>query len=289
MNDEFKPTTQSQRMPLDNPPPTAQKVLSNLDDDQNLEKILRRAENFQKAYTTIINRALNLTNIHDWIDQRGTPYLTSTGAQRIAIFASVQIINVVCHEIKSKDEKGTDYIEITYSGTGIFLDKSIHEIGVASSKDEFFCKRKDKDDNPIFLPLSEIQVINIRKKAHTNFINRLIKNLLGIAPTWEELSIITKGKITLDKVVSIKNKKDQTPQSKAQRAEIRIMVMEICNNDQIEAKKYLNDVTSFTNKKGERIKGVSHVDRLSEKQIPIIHKKVSEAYHRLVNERGTQQ
>lgn len=150
----------------------------------------RRIEMMQKVKIL----ALKSTNNDDWVDQQGKPYLTASGAEKVARLFGVKIRNVKQEKIVSSDEKGDFYY---YLVTGVAELKGggdfIEAVGTCSSKDQFFAKKGGN-----LKPLSEIDETNILKAAYSNFIGNAITRLLGIRNmTWEELkeSGVDQGKV----------------------------------------------------------------------------------------------
>lgn len=268
--------------------PKAAVVLNDLHSDGDVEKALQKAERFQRAFSTIIKRAYNLTNVNDWIDQNGTPYLQFSGSTKIATQLGINIVRCECAKEVLTDDDGKQYIEYTYEAIGVFLGRETHEVGVANSKDDFFAKRK-KNGKTYLLPLSEINLPNVKKKAHTNLLNRLIKNLVGLSHTWEEISEITDGKITREKCskVSYKSQKKELPNDIIKkRAEIRTMIIEMHAGNAKQSREYLKSKTAWVNKQGKKIEGIELTDKLTENQINFLYPKIKQEHTDFLTERG---
>jgi len=251
---------------------------------QNLEMAIQQAENFVKLQDRIRKMAVNLTNTNDWIDQNGTPYLQASGCSKIAGAFGLRVYGVETVGEKDIDDKG-EFLIYNTSGYSAWNGNEVHEIGSATSRDDFFAKRKDDNGNSILLPLQEIDRADIRKKSHTNFMNRIIKRQLGLTYTWEELAEASSGKITKEKCGSVKYEKgrkggstDTDPKTKDHRAELRNKVLEMAGGDTKTARTMLETFSQWTNKKGELVAGKTNVDQLSEKQVNIVLDKVRKEY-----------
>jgi hypothetical protein len=142
--------------------------------------------------------ALKATRNIDWVDQDGTPYLQSTGAEKVArIFGlSTEILSV--EKVWSEDPKGRFYMFVTtgrvWMGQG---DDGIVVVGTCSERDKLFSRGGSVAPDET----------NIRKKSFTNFFGNAVKRYVGLRNmTWEDLAVAgikPKTKVTYDK------KKDQ--------------------------------------------------------------------------------
>jgi len=240
-----------------------------------LERSVQRAENYIKFLDRIRKYSISMTNIYDWVDQQGVPYLTIFGCQKLAIGFGITIEDVQGRQETMSDSIG-DIIEYVYEGFGSWNNKTLHAIGSCNSRDKFFARRKNQENGQeYFLPLSEISIPNLRKKAHTNFLNRLIKGLLGLNFTWEEIEKYSNGRITQKNVRQITYDKGKhggkpvtdKPAIVKLRSQLRSMILELHNNNKTNARKYLQKMTTFTTNDGKEIMGKETVDELSEQQI----------------------
>jgi hypothetical protein len=148
----------------------------------------RRIANIEK----IIGLALRITNEHDWVDQQGKPYLTASGAEKIARLFGVCWSNIKTEKILTEDEKGKFYF---YQTSGIFSlrNDKVEAVGTCSSKDQFFAKRGGQ-----LLPLSDVDETNIMKASYSNCTVNGITRLLGLRNlTWEQVesSGLKRGKV----------------------------------------------------------------------------------------------
>lgn len=130
----------------------------------------------------IITMAISRTNENDWVDQQGKPYMTASGAEKIARLFGVCWKNVTSEKIMSSDETGPFYF-YEYKGVFTFGQDSITAVGTCSQKDQFFSK-----SGGTAKPLSEIDETNIRKAAYSNMVVNGVTRILGIRNlTWEQV------------------------------------------------------------------------------------------------------
>lgn len=163
------------------------------------DDLINLAEKRLHNLTKILNLSLRVTNHYDWVDQNGKPYLTSSGAEKIARLFGISWKIEKIEKVKTEDEKGEFYY---YQATGVFsLGKdSIVAVGTCSSKDAFFAKVKDE-----WKPLSEIDETNIMKSSYSNCIVNGITRILGLRNlTWEQ---VKEGGIDVNQVAKIEYKK----------------------------------------------------------------------------------
>lgn len=172
--------------------------------DDILVRVAEQAEKRIDAVNKIKRLALRVTNAHDWTDQGGKPYLQVSGGEKVARLFGISW--TISEPIFEAEEGG--HFSYTYTGTFSLSGASIEAVGTRSSKDGFFKKygNKDEDGNKTVLPPSEIDKGDVKKSAYTNLIGNGITRLLGIRNlTWEELD--TAG-IKKDNVGKVDYKKD---------------------------------------------------------------------------------
>lgn len=130
----------------------------------------------------IVKLSISRTNENDWVDQGGKPYLTCSGAEKIARLFGVCWKDVESEKVISADETGQFYFYET-SGTFTLGQDSIRAVGTCSQKDQFFAKSGKE-----MKPLSEIDETNIRKSSYSNMVVNGITRILGIRNlTWKEV------------------------------------------------------------------------------------------------------
>lgn len=266
-------------------------------DIRTIEESVAQAEKYVGLLSKIRLMSIKLTNNMDWSNQGGKPYLEKSGCDKIASAFGLKIYSPEFTKETLKDDKG-EYIMFTCSGEGEWNNSRESEIGACTTRDDFFGKKGGD-----YKPLSEVDLTDIKKKAFTNLANRLIKKLLGLSFTWEEISAMTAGKISKDSVQTVtfsqgsKGGNTDSPETKKLREEIRTMILKIVGNDESLAKLKLEELTGFmgknkTTNEPEFIKGRQNVAQLSEKQVQITHgkcKKLIEDFNKSLDEQAAKE
>lgn len=248
---------------------------------ESIERSVETAERYMNALNSIRKMAINMTNQLDWVDENGTPYLQKAGCDKIAGGFGIRSADVTCEKEKEEDKNG-QYVTYTYSGNGMWMNNVTHEIGTASSRDAFFANRTVNGER-IKLPLDEVNCMDVKKKAHTNMMNRLIKRLLGLSFTWEEIEQISNGRITRQggaRVTYDKGKKGgntMTSEQKNERTEIANRILALVGGDKPSAENWLENETKFTTKDGKNIAGKRSMNDITDKQIPFIKRALDKA------------
>ncbi|MGW8324053.1 MAG: hypothetical protein ACWGNI_00025 [Desulfobacterales bacterium] len=256
----------------------------------NLEQSIQAAEKYVNLMDRIRKMAIKLLNITDISNQGGKPYIEKSGCDKIGAAFGIQIQNAEFTRELFNDDKG-DYYIYTCEGSGRWNNNEEKEVGVASSRDDFFGTFKDKGDKK-FKPLSEVDPCDIKKKALTNFSNRIIKKLIGLSFSWEEFSELSGGKITQETVKKVEFGKGSrggntdSPDTKKLRDECRTFLLKLNDGEENAAKAMLIKETAFQGRDG-MVPGKDHVGKLSEKQVQILHgklKKMVEEFEKGVEE-----
>ena len=174
------------------------------------DKLLAIAEQAEKrveALQKIKLIALRTTNVRDWTDHSGKPWLQESGATKVGRLFGVSW-NIVGPELETYEDGHFNY---TYQGIFSLADISIEAIGSRQSKDGFFNTRYKWDDAkrknmPFDVPPSEIDKGDVKKAAWANCLARGITTILGIKNlTWEEIEEHTN--LRKDQVTHIQYKK----------------------------------------------------------------------------------
>jgi hypothetical protein len=247
------------------------------DSEKSLEVAVKSAGRYLELQDTIRKMAINLTNQNDWINQNGNPYLEWTGASKIACAFGVSYSSPVFEKELCKDETG-EFVVFHCTAVISWNGRSMPEIGTGSSRDPFFGKSGGR-----WLPLSEIDLTDIKKKAMTNFLNRGIKSLLGLSYSWDEIENISNKKINRTGGAKIEyssgsqGSKNETKESKDLRVEIDKMLLDINMGDKVAASENLELLTRWE-KDGTKYKGKFNVKDLHEKGVPIIYGRVKKLY-----------
>lgn len=251
-------------------------VVSNIPAHQ-LEQTIARAEQFVKFVQRIIKLAIGMTNTEDWIDQNGTPYLEASGCAKIARGFGIRLYDPKVDKDTVEDDKGFYYIyRVTVSGE--WQGNTVTEIGTCSTRDKFFAQRNGEP-----LPLSEVDLTNVQKKAHTNALNRLTKRLLGLSFEWSEINEASGGKITRERVTGVKYQtgsrggNTDSEETKKRKAELAKRIYDFCGGKKADAQEWLRQQTAWQKKDGTDMPGKNSVNKLTDKQLPFVEKAIAKA------------
>lgn len=243
----------------------------------NLEKSIESAERYVNLMNRIRLMAVKLLNASDISNQGGKPYIEKSGCDKIAAAFGVRIFGVEFERESFKDEKG-DYYVYTCTGNGTWNNHEDNDVGVASSRDDFFGTFKQNGEKT-FKPLSEVDPCDIKKKALTNFANRIIKKLIGLSFTWEELFDLSGNTITAESCKKVefgrgsKGGNSDSPETAKLRNECRAWLLKLNDGESGPAQQMLVNETAFQGKDGP-VAGKDHINKLSEKQVQILHGKL---------------
>lgn len=252
-------------------------MIGSLNTVDSLERQIAIADKYFELHDHIRKRAISLTDRFDWIDQEGKPYLQETGTAKIAMAFNVGQSEATCQKEKETDDRG-DYI--TYSWTTILTwnNRSMSCIGTSSTRDKFFGRKDGKD-----LPLSEIDLMNVKKKGWTNLMNRGIKNLLGLTFTWEDIEKYSEGKIKKENCTSVTRtaggRGGRGPESTGtseKRKQIWNAMLEMNHGDIDETSKFLAQLTTFIGKDKKEVKGKTEISDVSEGQLKFLEQRLGE-------------
>lgn len=176
--------------------------------DSTLLALAEQAEKRVLALNKIKKAALLVTNVKDWTDQNGNPYLQVSGSEKVGrVFGISWRIDEPVLEI---EESG--HFSYTYKGYFTVAGATIEVIGTRSSKDPFFKRYAGKGDDRHELPPSEIDKGDLKKAAYTNCIGNGVTRLLGLRNlTWDDLAEF--ANITKDQVSRVSYKKDGKQQT----------------------------------------------------------------------------
>lgn len=254
-----------------NLPATEPTALETTDDLLALAE--RRIEKIQKMITL----SLKVTNTADWVDQQGRPYLMGSGAEKVARLWGLKIHSIKSEKVNTEDEKGRFYY---YMVTGVAElpggRDSIVAVGTCSSKDQFFAATTMEANGKkerVLKPLSEVDETNIMKSAYTNFMVNAITRLLGIRNlTFGQLK---EAGIDTDKIGKVEYRgAEMSEEAKERKEDCWRKILSIVGGDEKAAKAKLKELTSWKKQSGEVVAGRDDINRLSEKQIDILHGKL---------------
>lgn len=229
---------------------------------------IRRNDLFEKVKSI----ALKSTNVRDWIDQNGNPFLQGSGAEKVMRRFGLRVWDVKSERFNVDDEKGT-YYYFRYSSKVGFSDREyIEAVGTCSSRDQFFAIR-----NGQLLPMAEVDITNIEKSAYTNCISNGVQRFLGIrSVTWEEIEAIVG--VRRDQVQKVEYQKGQkstqwTEEHHKMAQRIGNYLLADSDGDKEAASSKLEKLTAFKGKDGD-VPGKKQLKNLSGKQIEILFGKL---------------
>jgi hypothetical protein len=258
-----------------------------------LEQSIDQAEKYLKALDRIRKMAIMLTNYTDWIDENGKPYLEAAGCSKIAGAFGIKTINVSRNKEVCKDDKG-EYLRFITEGSGEWHTSTAHEIGSASTRDDFFAKRVKwatgadgaRTKEEYLLPLSEVDLGDVEKKSFTNFMNRLIKRLLGLSFTWEEIAEYSSKRITREQCTGVKfgergskgaNTTATAPAAAGERASIWKQLLDVNDGETERAAAHLEKLTAYKYNDAT-VPGKRDINKLSDKSVAILKDKVAKLH-----------
>jgi hypothetical protein len=138
--------------------------------DEAIEQAEKSVANINRIKTV----ALKVTTPGDWENLGGKMYLKEAGTMKVAnlfgvSFGKPEVVRAE-HTID-----GQQVVTFTAELTATFNGRDVSVEGVSSSKDRFFSQSRGRQ-----LPLSEIDLPSVRKKALTNAFQRATKKILGL-------------------------------------------------------------------------------------------------------------
>jgi hypothetical protein len=249
-----------------------------------LEASIEQGEKYLKAFDRIRKIAISLTNTSDWIDQNGKPYLESAGCAKIASAFGVRTESVHLEKQNLQDTKGA-YVRFRVTGNGVWQNVQAEEVGSASTRDDFFAKRK-RDGKEIILPMEEVDLGDVEKKAFTNFMNRLIKRLIGLSFSWEDIATYSGGNVTRDKCSGVSYGKGTKGGSTApsvstsatgDRAKAWKQLLDICDGEPERAAAELERLTTWK-KDNQAMPGKRDIARVSDAQLRYLSRDVQKLW-----------
>ena len=126
--------------------------------------------------------ALRVTNRDDWNDLAGRPYLNVSGCMKVAALFGVSLTGMRVRQLRETID-AEEVFRFVARATAEFAGRELEVEGVASSDERFFAQKNGQR-----LPLAEIDLNSVRKKAVTNAQCRAIKRILGLGTlTWEDV------------------------------------------------------------------------------------------------------
>lgn len=274
-NEEQKPPEENKEVKQELVP--AEKPLILSDDFQTIEESVKQAEKQVDFVKRVMIVSIRVTNYMDWINQDGNPYLEVSGTMKINQLWGVSISDQKIDIQTITDDKGT-YKIVVVTGTGKWKGHTIDEVGTCTTRDQLFSKKYGEDKKQ-----EDVSLENVIKAATTNFHNRVVKKILGLKFTWEDLKEagldiekIKEGR----KVTHAEKGQAITDDEKQKQIQIGKWLLEMHGKE--DSPGMLKIITGFTITKGEdkgkKIPGVTSCGDLKGKRLTITHSKVKDLY-----------
>lgn len=163
----------------------APESLASLATDEQIDRAVRLIVKRTRAIKKFKAALLGMTNVRDWYahvsegDPEGQPYLAETGAEKVLAAFEIEVdVNEGQREPCDAETGGYEYVYTGQVRALAFSQIWYHVVGSRWSDDGFFTKGGQRTADPG----------DVRKAAHTNWMNRAIKTACGLKSiTWDEL------------------------------------------------------------------------------------------------------
>jgi hypothetical protein len=245
-------------------------ILTN--ENLELEALVKRADAQTEYIKKIKLISLKVTNENDWINQDDQPYLENMGTMKIRQLWKVGISDQRIEKEEFNDEKGK-FLLFVCTGKADFMGIEITDIGTCSTRDDFFGKK-----GGVLKDIEEVDLENCKKKAVTNFQNRILKKILGLSFTWDDLKA---AGLDISKIQAVKHKRSITEEDKKLQDELKAMLNEVYAADAAKIKEWLLKATTFIGKDKQQVPGIDAIERLTGKRLEITMHKAKEALEKL--------
>lgn len=247
------------------------------------EEVFRRAKHIKKIFAAACG-GLSPKNI---VDFGGQPYIDHIACKRIATLFNLKVQQFhnergVIYKKEVLDEANNHYI-IRVSGKAYFIgNPSEYEVyeGSADSFGDWFRQWQIVEDREIDGKTKKIVVsaqtlpqTKVEEKATANLLQKAVKKMLGLDFTWEELEAAGVERSKCKGFNFNGNKGADSTETVELKQAVWNKIVEICNGNTDLAKKTLQKHTKF----GE-FAGHTDINKVSEKQLTFLSKKVDEAY-----------
>jgi hypothetical protein len=206
--------------------------------------------------------ALRVTSENDWTDVSGKPYLNHSGAMKVAALFGVSLTGMRVEESREKigDKQIIRYVART---TARFIGREVEVEGGASSDESFFAKKDGRT-----IPLSEVNLNTVRKKALTNAQSRAVKAILGLGGlTWKEVQGAGIGKHSLPSVDYSKKKvaenSNQPTERDSRKIRLSNMLFDMASFEDVPFERVLRRYTEFRGDDGQA-RWAQSVDQMSD-------------------------
>jgi hypothetical protein len=249
----------------------------------DLETVARRADYIKKVFAKAC-LALSPKNI---VDFGGQPYLDNIACKKIANLFDLQVqqfhSNIGVAYQKEMIDSATNHYIIRIAGKVFFKsnpsDYEVYE-GTADSFGDWFRQwqiTEEREENgkkkTVVVSAQTLPQQKVEEKATANLLQRAVKKKLGLDFTWEELE---QAGVDRNKCKGFSFKSSgvaDSAETVAKKQEVWTKIVEICNGNVDLAKKTLMKHTAFND-----FAGHSDINKVSEKQLTFLEKKVNTAY-----------
>ncbi len=258
------------------------------------EKVAKRAD-LTKIMLASLCKVVSPVNI---VDFGGRPYFDHIACERIARIVGLTIkINEKNGRIdyeKTIENEETNHYTIYLTGkiyySGREEDYEIQE-GSSNSFDDWFSQwqtikyeefeneKGEKKKKKIVLSANALPESKVREKARANLIQRLVKKFLGLDFSWEELEAVGIDKTKCRGFQFNTGAAADSAETLAKKQEVWKKLLELCSGNVEFAKKTLQKHTSFGD-----FEGYTDINKVKEKPLEILIKKVETAYKRHLKE-----
>ena len=244
-------------------------TLANIN-SRNLQQFIDQIDARASLWKALRKKALQQTSNEDWTVMGDKPYW-----QRGAVSAIFSFLGCEVRDLKKlpreSDTDKTGRLDYYYSTTGKmdWNGKTVEEIGMASTRDQFFAQRTNKETKEKYLlPLEEIDLQDVDKKSITNLYSRLLARIFK-APSLAELKdagINPGSKVTYS--TGSQGGSTDTADTKNLRTELGNTILAIGKITNEEGPAILKRLTSFPGKDGGKdFPGYDSLNKVSEKML----------------------
>jgi hypothetical protein len=253
--------------------------------DEEMNSFLEQVERRNTAIDRMLKMALAKLQPEDFHDFNGKPMLQGIGAQRLIKFFGITVsdmerVPAIGYEICEGDI--ANRLRVTFRATFKLGSMEITGEGMRDTHNQLFCKTTAG-----YKEIADIELPNLDRAAKTAMYRDGVATLLGLKGlTWKYLKNLgfspdqTTGHSY--QTGSQGGNAASSAEAKTKQAEIANMIFEMSGQDPEKSKEMLMQYTEWTNKKGEVVAGKDSVSKLSDKQVPLIHRKVKEDYDKFI-------
>jgi len=211
---------------------------------------VERVEKDIEIYNRIKILSLKLTKPKDWVIMGKSLYLQDRGAEQIAIAWGIHASIVGAPVMEWHEDKDGRYFVFTCYGKAMSrkLGRYVEEIGTCSQRDKFFGTVEGH-----YKQLEEVDVNMIKKKAVTNFYNRIIKRVAGLVSITED--DLKQAGLPVDQIPRVefaeggkKAERRLSPEYLKKREDIWKIALQLGGGKDSEAQVFLKQCSSFDGK-----------------------------------------